>query len=272
VLPCLAPLVVAFTLALAACGGDIADEPAEVDAESYRVEIEALDALVFSHSLLNEGRRNVISMAFSDLADKMAHIDRSYGATTRGRAFRRLSEQVRQDSLSQASLRGQWQRLRNDVFSYAEWFRYVDPSTGRELARPPRPADLAAAERVLEDLEKLIAEAYRDLSELGAISADRHSGRPGRAHLESWKEWIESWPEAVDEVMQGMPEEPGDGVNLTYRMAHARLGYAADYLKAAVSTNWLLPFQAAEEQQFAGAQIHLDSAREALRSLAASGD
>ncbi len=271
-LPRSAKFIAILALVVVACSGCDADESAPVDPELYRVEIEGLDALVFSHLPLNEGLRNVTSMAFGDLSDKFAALERERGAGGRVSAFRRLSKQVRRGDLPQVDLRHDWLTLRNEVFIRADWFRYVDPATGRSLPRPPRPVDLAAAQRVLENLESLIGKALHDVAGLGKLHPGGRRERENLVYLQAWKAWAEAWPGAIAEAMQELPEAPGPGADLNYQVAHTRLGHAAVNLEAVISTNWALPFQPLTDEHFAVVRIHLDAARESLQALGANAD
>ena len=268
----IAPFYIALAVALAGCSGGASDPPT-VNAERYRVEIEGLDALVFSHRPLNEGGRHVLSIAFSDLSAKFKSLERSRGAAERTRAFRAMSEEVRQDSLSQARIRERWLTLRTEVFGDEVWFTRFDLATGRRLyTRPPHPDELADFDRVLRRFDRLITKGRRDVARLGDLGIDGRTARQDRAVAEAWRDWGESWQADIEEVMRGLPEAPGPGVDRRYRIAYASVGYAAQQLEAAVKGEGALPFQAVVEHHLASAELRLEEAHKSRLKLTSSSD
>jgi hypothetical protein len=271
--------VVALTqLPMAGCSGGSSSShaAAEFDAETYRGEIEAVEAILYKTAPPDYSDESRAAAAIADLFDAI-----SAGETNRlkrERAATLMFLSARADAAGDGgyaapdlrATRDAWEKTRLELFGAADWFRSSSPGLATAQTRvvpTPSEGQLYELTRMMDRIDDLIRDGSRECADLGEPDYEPgYEGAEGRAQIGRWRRFARDWDDKLDYAASFMPAQPPFDGDSDFLFAYQDVGYALSELRlVAVGTgDWATPFDYQWQQRFESARAHVVSARARL--------
>jgi hypothetical protein len=251
------------------------EEPAQLNSSRYQQEITDLEAVLYQESPLSMTDFMTVSAAFHDMGFAIAEreVGRSARDVASGMAVLAARSDVGEGGYALpdiAQLRSDWESLRSEHFSDADWFRESTPEVEAAQDTPAPTVDPAMVDDLLsaiESIEELSDRGRRACAELGEPFYDLEQPGPGgEAHIEKWNDFAREWDEDVTRVATLLPSPPAWNADPELTAAYQDVTSAIRELRNATMGpgSWPVPFEGDWTAHFDEAVRLLSQAREQL--------
>jgi len=278
-------LLLASPAMFAACsGGDKATKVATFDPETFRPQIEAVEAILYKETPPDYLETERVAGAIMLLQRAMDERAQTYPERQAAQDLLFLAAHA--DATGEggyalpdlSQTRRSWERYRDDVFGEADWFRTDSPGVAE--AQKPKlptvdPGQVYDLVRVIERLDDLIEEGEATCEDLGEPEYEPgYEGPEGRAQIAAWNAFYRDWDERLNDMARYLPPQPPFDGDTEYLMAYQEVTGAMNELRfvATGTGDWATPFAYQWDSRFRAARAGLESARGRLAMLAGSGE
>ncbi|MCP4005457.1 MAG: hypothetical protein GY725_14790 [bacterium] len=246
----------------------------KLNAEAFRQQIEALEKALYLDRPETADDYRAVGRAVLELVNAIGRIEGThFGRSASGKLlfFSARAETGSEDPLIRdlTPIRKEWEKLRSQYFSRADWFRRAGTRSSRSSSSHPqaRPEDLASVEAAVTRLERLVLRGRLEVVALGEPKYTlERIGAEGKTQINGWMEWTARWAQDVREATTDLPQYPGPKGpgDLVEVLEHVDM--AVLYLEriSLGEGSWATPFARQWEDRFARAEKSLRAARSVL--------
>ncbi|MEE8585587.1 MAG: hypothetical protein V3T83_12120 [Acidobacteriota bacterium] len=251
----------------------------KLDPEPFRQEIEDLEKTLYDPAPSGFATADRVSSAALQLGTGLR--DQSAGLKTSGAMTRILAFASRTGAEGDAGYstldlprtRQRWERLRNDIFLSADWFRQSTQQLTEAQTRQPPQVDrmlLSTMQKAARDLELLIVKGRPEAKSFGEpyVDAPERSAELRRLG-QQWNRWSRRWIRQLDRIGSRFPAQPPLDGDPRLLNAYNRLGEAMRHLSAIPygANDSGITFRARRMSLFEQAQHAIDQAQDTLSKI-----
>jgi hypothetical protein len=250
-----------------------------LDAEAHRESIRAVEIVLYRSTPAELGDGDRVADALLRLAAALAPPDAAF--PVRQRALRLYDLISLASAMGDAgyalpdlaSLRPEWEKQRDALFTPAPWFGRTDaPLVAAQTPRPVAvdPAQVTRLRHTVRRLEALANTGEAEVRELGEPQYNIEApGVSGRGQIARWNIWARRWDARLDDALRELGPRPSSDAELELVLAHQNTSQAANELRLVPQGvgDWPTPFRHQWESRFNAARRLLAERRAALASV-----